>query len=100
MRWIRREVWRPKHDDRRAILPVQLTLRDEIQLVDGIRGGVCPVAVVNPARFQRCPHRVEDGTVLAFGIWLLDAAVVVVSVPCARRKVTRVGIISSRAPSE
>jgi hypothetical protein len=37
------------------------------------------------------------------GSGLLDgecAAVVVVSVPCGRRKVTRVGIISSLAPSE
>jgi hypothetical protein len=70
MGWCRRQVWCPKRDDGRAILPVRLTLRDEIQLVDSIRSGVCPVAVFDPSRRQRCTHRVEDGTVLALWIWV------------------------------
>jgi hypothetical protein len=67
MRCCRRQVWRPKRQGGRAVLPVRLTLKDEVQLVDGIRGGVCPVAVVNPARCQRCPHGVEDGRFLPSG---------------------------------
>jgi hypothetical protein len=56
MRWCRRQVWRSKRDDGPAILPVRLTLRDEIQLVDSIRGGVCPVAVFDSSSALSAPR--------------------------------------------
>jgi hypothetical protein len=104
MRWCRRQVWRPKRDDGRAILTVRLTLRDEIQVVNSIRGGVRPVSVFDPARCQRCPQRVEDGTVLVFWIWVAGRWV-----RCRGCRLgplrsqeghQRVSIISSLAPSE
>jgi hypothetical protein len=86
-----------------VILPVRQTLRDDIQLVDGIRGGLCPVAVVNPLVVCAVRTVLKMARFLPSGSGFLDgegAVVVLVSVSCACRKVNRVGIISSLAPSE